>query len=72
MTRTIAKLRSRFGIPPYMKRFMEDKALDAMGENKASFGTKSFIDKLPETDDEVRLCCDNVFRSRSTLADEYM
>lgn len=29
-----------FGIPPGMKRAMEDKALDTMGENKASYTLK--------------------------------
>lgn len=29
-----------FGIPPQMKRAMEEKALDTMGENKASYMLK--------------------------------
>ena len=36
-----------FGIPPEMKRKMEDKALKTMGENKASYMVKG----------ETSTCC---------------
>jgi len=36
-----------FGIPPGMKRAMEEKALDTMGENKASYTLKGmYIQEL--------------------------
>lgn len=41
-----------FGIPPWLKRDIEDKALQTMGENKASYLTKSYIDQLPASDQE--------------------
>ena len=40
----------RFGIPPWLKREIEDKALETMGENKASYLTKSYVDKIPASD----------------------
>jgi hypothetical protein len=39
-----------FGIPPQLKRQLEDKALETMGENKASYLTKSYVDKIPTSD----------------------
>lgn len=41
---------SRFGIPTWLKRDIEDKALNTMGENKASYLTKSYVDKIPASD----------------------
>jgi hypothetical protein len=41
---------NRFGIPPQLKRQLEDKALETMGENKASYLTKSYVDKIPTSD----------------------
>ncbi|KAG9526569.1 hypothetical protein KCU71_g1180, partial [Aureobasidium melanogenum] len=39
-----------FGIPPQWKRAMEDKALETMGENKASYLVKDQINSLPASD----------------------
>ncbi|KAF2403778.1 hypothetical protein EJ06DRAFT_505083 [Trichodelitschia bisporula] len=39
------------GIPPEMKRKMEKKALETMGENKASYMLKDQIGKVPSTGD---------------------
>ncbi|CAD0098240.1 unnamed protein product [Aureobasidium mustum] len=39
-----------FGIPPQLKRAMEDKALETMGENKASYMVKDQINNLPASD----------------------
>jgi len=41
---------NRFGIPTWLKRDIEDKALNTMGENKASYLTKSYVDKIPTSD----------------------
>lgn len=41
---------NRFGIPSWLKREIEDKALETMGENKASYLTKSYVDKIPASD----------------------
>lgn len=41
---------TRFGIPSWLKREIEDKALETMGENKASYLTKSYVDKIPASD----------------------
>lgn len=38
------------GIPPALKRKLEDKALETMGENKASYMMKDAIGKVPEAD----------------------
>lgn len=43
-------IQSRFGIPTWLKRDIEDKALNTMGENKASYLTKSYVDKIPASD----------------------
>jgi hypothetical protein len=47
---TLAKATIRFGIPPQLKRQLEEKALETMGENKASYLTKSYVDKIPTSD----------------------
>ncbi|KAL1303635.1 hypothetical protein AAFC00_006994 [Neodothiora populina] len=39
-----------FGIPPAWKRAMEEKALETMGENKASYLMKDQISKIPASD----------------------
>ncbi|THV83460.1 hypothetical protein D6D29_03871 [Aureobasidium pullulans] len=39
-----------FGVPPQWKRAMEEKALETMGENKASYLVKDQINSLPATD----------------------
>lgn len=39
-----------FGIPPEVKRKMEEKALETMGENKASYMLKDQISKMPASD----------------------
>ncbi|KAI5242401.1 hypothetical protein E4T47_09158 [Aureobasidium subglaciale] len=39
-----------FGIPVQWKRAMEEKALDTMGENKASYLVKGQINNLPASD----------------------
>ncbi|KAK5130054.1 hypothetical protein LTR08_002528 [Meristemomyces frigidus] len=39
-----------FGIPPAMKRQMEEKALETMGENKASYMMKDALGKVPASD----------------------
>ena len=39
-----------FGIPPWLKRELEEKALSTMGENKASYLTKSYVEKIPASD----------------------
>ncbi|KAI4718627.1 hypothetical protein E4T48_05119 [Aureobasidium sp. EXF-10727] len=39
-----------FGVPPQWKRAMEDKALETMGENKASYLVKNQINSLPASD----------------------
>ncbi|KAF2096621.1 hypothetical protein NA57DRAFT_58524 [Rhizodiscina lignyota] len=41
-----------FGIPPELKREMEEKALKTMGENKASYLMKDQISKIPEGDQQ--------------------
>jgi len=41
-----------FGIPPELKRAMEKKALQTMGENKASYLMKDQISKMPESDQQ--------------------
>ncbi|EON64202.1 hypothetical protein W97_03432 [Coniosporium apollinis CBS 100218] len=41
-----------FGIPPELKRKMENEALKTMGENKASYVVKDQINKLPASDQE--------------------
>ncbi|KAF2221659.1 hypothetical protein BDZ85DRAFT_274645 [Elsinoe ampelina] len=41
-----------FGIPPQWKRAMEEKALQTMGENKASYLVKGQIDKVPASDQQ--------------------
>ncbi|KAM0712158.1 hypothetical protein Q7P37_011252 [Cladosporium fusiforme] len=38
------------GIPAWLKRDLEDKALSTMGENKASYLTKSYVDQIPASD----------------------
>lgn len=50
--RTIADVPS-FGIPPQLKRQMEEKALETMGENKASYMMKDAIGRVPASDQEV-------------------
>ena len=45
-----ANISTRFGIPPWLKRELEEKALDTMGENKASYLTKSYVEKIPASD----------------------
>ncbi|KAI4753147.1 hypothetical protein E4T52_14710 [Aureobasidium sp. EXF-3400] len=39
-----------FGVPPQWKRAMEEKALETMGENKASYLVKDQINSLPASD----------------------
>jgi len=39
-----------FGIPSNVKRAMEEKALETMGENKASYMMKDQISKIPASD----------------------
>jgi len=39
-----------FGIPKEWKRAAEEKALETMGENKASYMMKDAIGKVPEND----------------------
>lgn len=41
-----------FGIPPELKRKLERKALQTMGENKASHLMKDQISKIPASDQE--------------------
>jgi hypothetical protein len=41
-----------FGIPPQLKRQMEEKALETMGENKMSYMMKDQISKVPASDQE--------------------
>ncbi|KAF1997636.1 hypothetical protein P154DRAFT_440689 [Amniculicola lignicola CBS 123094] len=41
-----------FGIPPEIKRAMEKKALQTMGENKMSYIAKDQISKIPASDQE--------------------
>ncbi|KAK3625629.1 hypothetical protein LTR56_015398 [Elasticomyces elasticus] len=41
-----------FGIPPQLKRQMEEKALETMGENKASYMMKDAIGKVPASDQQ--------------------
>ncbi|KAF2482222.1 hypothetical protein BDY17DRAFT_298161 [Neohortaea acidophila] len=44
-----------FGIPPSLKRWLEEEVLEKMGENKASYMAKSAVDKLPAADqDEIK------------------
>ena len=45
-----ANIPPRFGIPPWLKRELEEKALDTLGENKASYLTKSYVEKIPASD----------------------
>lgn len=42
-----------FGIPPQLKRQLEEKALETMGENKASYMMKDAIGKVPASDQKV-------------------
>lgn len=39
-----------FGIPPALKRELEERALKTMGENKASYLVKDQINKVPASD----------------------
>ncbi|KAJ6519321.1 hypothetical protein C8R45DRAFT_18126 [Mycena sanguinolenta] len=39
-----------FGIPPAIKRDLEEKALKTMGENKASYLVKDQLNKIPASD----------------------
>ncbi|KAJ7481751.1 hypothetical protein FB451DRAFT_136571 [Mycena latifolia] len=41
-----------FGLPPALKREMEERALKTMGENKASYMMKDQINKIPASDQE--------------------
>ncbi|TKA82269.1 hypothetical protein B0A55_01704 [Friedmanniomyces simplex] len=41
-----------FGIPPQLKRQMEEKALETIGENKASYMMKDAIGKVPASDQQ--------------------
>ncbi|KAK7540607.1 uncharacterized protein J3D65DRAFT_615854 [Phyllosticta citribraziliensis] len=41
-----------FGIPPAIRRELEQKALKTMGENKASYLVKDQISKMPASDQE--------------------
>jgi hypothetical protein len=41
-----------FGIPPELKRKLERKALQTMGENKMSYALKDQISKVPASDQE--------------------
>ncbi|KAK0364646.1 hypothetical protein LTR91_008197 [Friedmanniomyces endolithicus] len=41
-----------FGIPPQLKRQMEEKALETMGENKASYMMKDAIGQMPASDQQ--------------------
>lgn len=43
-----------FGLPPEVKRQVEDQALETMGENKASYMTKDMLSKVPDSDQKVR------------------
>lgn len=45
-----ANISHRFGIPPWLKRELEEKALDTLGENKASYLAKSYVEKIPASD----------------------
>jgi hypothetical protein len=49
----IIVLDKSFGIPPEMKSWLQEEALEYMGENKASYLTKAAIDKIPEGDQKV-------------------
>jgi len=42
-----------FGIPTEVKREMEEKALETMGENKASYMAKDMIGKMPASEQKV-------------------
>ncbi|KAF2723258.1 hypothetical protein K431DRAFT_344825 [Polychaeton citri CBS 116435] len=39
-----------FGLPPEIKRKLEEEALDKMGENKSSYMMKDTIGKIPTSD----------------------
>ncbi|KAF2459808.1 hypothetical protein BDY21DRAFT_178398 [Lineolata rhizophorae] len=41
-----------FGIPPELKREMQEQALKTMGENKASYIMKDQMDKIPDSDQQ--------------------
>ncbi|OQO00378.1 hypothetical protein B0A48_13726 [Cryoendolithus antarcticus] len=41
-----------FGIPAWLKRQLEEKALETMGENKMSYMMKDGISKIPADDQE--------------------
>lgn len=41
-----------FGIPPALKRELEERALKTMGENKASYLVKDQINKVPASDQQ--------------------
>lgn len=43
-----------FGIPPWLKREIEEKALETMGENKMSYGVQQAMGKIPDSDQKVR------------------
>ncbi|KAK5172324.1 uncharacterized protein LTR77_003962 [Saxophila tyrrhenica] len=42
-----------FGIPPELKSWLQEEALEYMGENKASYLAKAGIDAIPEGDQKV-------------------
>ena len=43
-----------FGIPPWLKRELEEKALETMGENKMSYMVQQGMSKVPDSDQQVR------------------
>ena len=42
-----------FGLPPQLKRELEEKALETMGENKMSYGLQQGLGKIPDSDSKV-------------------
>ena len=44
---------SSFGIPPSIKKWLQEEALEYMGENKASYMMNKGVDMLPEADQDV-------------------
>jgi len=42
-----------FGIPPELKKAMQKKVLQTMGENKASYLVKDQISQMPESDQKT-------------------
>lgn len=44
-----------FGLPPQLKREMQEAALETIGENKASYALQQGLNKVPDSQSKVRI-----------------